>query len=306
MSSRHAARALLVALAALAVSTSRGGAQDEAAPGAARAPAIPFVTSFAEAYDGLFELLDVRRSTLRASSDLDARPRSERVVLVRMRALGEGCVRLSARTLDGARTRTIVVNVLPRDAAIAVPRSASASERLRVSVGDEVLWPLPDVADATFLPRGRCDDDDPDMRLLLAGELPGRACTLQGAVPRAWRAPALLEAVAQRCHFTSRARGVVATTVERFSRIRRAGRVQGDLTALAAGSARSLLATHGVEQERGRSPAAITIAYVPSRRVVRAGDWVFERRDDADALEGDLLACLHERDSACRVRPRGR
>lgn len=305
MSSRHAAGAVLVALAALAVSVSRGRAQEPVAPSSDRAPAIPFVTSFAESYDGLFELLDVRRVTLRASSDLDARPRSERVVLVRMRALAEGCVRLSARTLDGARTRTIAVNVLPRDAAIAVPRSASASERLRVSVGDEVLWPLPDVPDVTFLPRGRCDDDDPDMRLLLVGELPGRACALEGPVPRAWRVPAVLEAIALRCHFASGARGAVTTTLESFSRIRRAGRVQGDLTALAAGSARSLLATHVVEQERGR-PAASTIAYVPSRRVVRAGDWVFERRDDADALDEDLLACLHERDSSCRVRPRGR
>jgi hypothetical protein len=43
------------------------------------------------------------------------------------------------------------------------------------------------------------------------------------------------------------------------------------------------------------------LAFVPTRRVVRAGDWVLEARDDVSAMDEDLLACLHERDSPCRV-----
>lgn len=301
MSSRS--RACVVALVVSACGIAAAGrAQGPLEAGAGRAR-LPFVSFFREHYHGAFELTSVGHGRLRASSDVDPRPRSAEVALLRMQAMTEGCTRLSAVTADG-RVQSIAIRVLARDSAVAVPRSAAASERVRVSVGDEVIWPLPDATDATFLPPGACDDDDPDMRTLLAGEYPGRTCALEGGEPRAWRLPGSLEPLALRCHFASRGRGEVTTTVERVARIRRAGRVQGDLSALAPGSPRSLVATHVVESERGAARPLRIIAYVPTRRVVRAGDWVFERRGDVEALDEDLLACLHERDSTCRVRPR--
>ncbi len=297
------ARVCLVALVVAAGAFARpGGAQEPVQAGAGRAR-LPFVSFFREQYDGVFELVSVGHGRLRSSSDVDPRPRSVPVALLRLRPLVEGCTRLSARVGESQNVHSITIHVHPRGSAVAVPRSAGASAQLRVSVGDEVTWPLPEATDASFLPRASCEDDDPDMRVLLAGDYPGRACALEGAEPRSWRLPGALELLALRCHFASRARGEVTTTAERVARIRRAGRVQGDLTALTAGSARSLVATHVVEHERGVARPLRTIAYVPTRRAVREGDWVLERRGDVDALQEDLLACLHERDSTCRVRP---
>jgi len=222
-----------------------------------------------------------------------------------MRALREGCVRLHALAPGGPEVRSIEVNVVPREASIAVPWAGSASERVRASIGDVVVWPLPAAADTGFLPPSSCGDDDPDQRLLLAGEFPARACELEGAAPASWSLPASLELVALRCRFSSAGRGAVRTVVERFARIRRAGRVQDDLTAVPAGAAREVVATHATVRASASSSRPLRIvASVPRQRSARVGDWVFERRDDVAAVDEDLEACLHHRDTRCRIAPR--
>ncbi len=269
---------------------------------AQRAPASsPWLEAFDAAYAERFDALSVASATLTVTSDSDPRPRTERVQLLRVRALSEGCVRLTATLPDG-HTRAVAVNVLASDASVAVPASASASERLNVSVGDVVVWPLPDGSRPSFAPLTGCADRDPEMALLSRGEWPHRACTLDGAQPRSWRLPSALGDEVLRCELASAGVGRVRTLVHRFARVRRAGRVRGDLRALASGS-RELTATHVIESEPGRARDT-TWAYVPRARVVRVGDWVVDRRDDVDPVDEDLLACVHERDSACRIRPR--
>ncbi len=258
-------------------------------------------TEFEPLHRDHFELLGVSSARVRVSSDLDPAPRTIEVRLHRVRALAPGCVTLSARVGDeGAHVQSITVNVVAADAAVALPRSAAASERLRVGVGDVFAWPLPASGPIEFRPRQGCLDEDLEMGLLLAGELPHRACALEGAVPRAWRVPALLADAGLRCTFASAGRGEVRTTAHRYFRIRARGRVQGDLTAIDAGP-RELFATHVHDEAAAHVGPDTALAFVPTRRVVRAGDWVLEARDDVSAMDEDLLACLHERDSPCRV-----
>lgn len=307
-SSRASSRAVAViaaissalVLATMLVSVSHVGRAQRRAPGSA-----PLIEAFDAAYADRFDAIAIAPASLRVTSDADGRSRTERVQLVRARALSEGCGRLTA-TLPGGRTWTISVNVLPADASVAVPASAGASERARVSVGDVVVWPLPEAsvqsAQPTFEPPAACADRDPEMTLLASGGWPHRACTLEGAPPRSWRLPSALVDEVLRCELSNAGVGQVRTLVHRFARVRRAGRVRGDLRAIASGP-RELMATHVIDSERGRARDT-TFAYVPRTRVVRVGDWVVDRRDDADPVDEDLLSCVHERDSTCRIRPR--
>ena len=296
---------IVLALAMLLASSADVGSAQRRAPAS-----TPLLDAFDTTYAERFDALSIAPATLTVTSDLDARPRTERVLLLRARALSEGCGRLVI-TLPEGRTRAISVNVLPADAAVAVPANAGASERLRVAVGDVIVWPLPELvgaretvvgAEPSFQPLVDCGDRDPEMTLLSRGEWPHRACTLEGSTPRSWRLPIGLGDEVLRCELSSAGVGRVRTLVHRFARVRRAGRVRGDLRAIASGP-RELVASHVIETERGRARDTVW-AYVPRMRVVRVGDWVVDRRDDADPIEEDLLACVHERDTACRIRPR--
>jgi hypothetical protein len=273
------------------------------APAALARRAAP-PTDFATLHRDRFELLGVSTARVRASSDRDPSPREVEVRLHRLRALAVGCVTLSARVgEDGAHVQSISVNVVAADAPVALPRSAGASDRLRVGVGDAFSWPLPAEGSIAFRAMRGCLGEDTEMGLLLAGELPHRACTLDGRAPRAWRLPPLLVDAGLRCSFASAGRGEVRTTAHRFYRVRARGRVQGDLSAIESGP-RELFATHVHDEVPAHVGPDATLAFVPPRRVARVGDWVFEVRDDVSAHDEDLLACLHEQDSACRVSQR--
>jgi hypothetical protein len=272
------------------------------APHASARRAAP-PTDFATLHRDHFELIGVSTARVRVSSDLNPAPRTVEVRLHRIRAVAPGCVTLSARVGDGQHVQSITVNVVAAEAAVAVPRSAGASDRLRVGVGDVFAWPLPASGPIEHRPMRGCLAEDLETSLLLAGELPHRACTLEGARPRGWDRPRLLEEAALRCSFSSAGRGQVRTMAHRFFRVRAPGRVQGDLTAVAAGP-RELFATHVHDEAPAHVGPDTTFAFVPARRVVRVGDWVFEARDDVGALESDLLTCLHERDALCRVTAR--
>lgn len=287
----------LVALAALAALSWRGEVAQ-----ARTVPRSPFVQAFDEAYRGRFGALDARAGSWRRSSALEPQGRAARVTLLRFTPLEPGCARLLALGADGEHVESIVVNVLPAQAPIAVARSAAASELLTVSVGDVVTWPLTALTAPTFFPSTDCPAVDDTAQRLAAQDWPLRACTLEGPRPRAWRWPALLEEVALRCEFVRAGVDRVRTLVHRFARVTRPGAVQADLAAIAAGP-RALAVTQVIESVRGGRGQGVSWAYVPPRRTVRVGDWVTERRDDVEALDDDLIACLHEAESPCRLRP---